>query len=463
MKKKKVKKLILVFALTLMIITSNFYIYANDTKGANEILIQILNNADLSKINYLQGINIKENEYQEIQKFTLELVNNCKNDEEKMNTIFKWVHENVKYGNANNDPYEVFINRVAVCQGYANLYTVMMDILNIPTILIQGNTYFGAHAWCLTNIKDNWILIDPTNYIIRYDVKDYDAAYTNSYFTPTYIHNKRNEVLSNLRNNVEELTVFFVRNPAFKDTEVKSAELIKHYNLPQQFLQKQMERAFCGKSHYAKSFLTSEYLFEHFKNNPMFDYTPIVSGYIKSIEQLLFAICKSYLSSIKRKENMGSWTMGSYQCFIDNSEEILRPELRLDKSIILDCLESYRIESRNHLFHRDYFSDWKRVEQIRNNTIFLYVVLLSMIDDTLISNTPDLLGILDEKYDRLFSIIDKDRSSLYVLEIEGKTYYNMEKEPRYDGIKYTWNGLIRNTIFKGYHISCIYLNGFSRL
>lgn len=266
-------------------------------------------------------------------------------------------------------------------------------------------------------------------------------------FTPTYIHNKRNEVLSNLRNNVEELTVFFVRNPAFKDTEVKSAELIKHYNLPQQFLQKQMERAFCGKSHYAKSFLTSEYLFEHFKNNPMFDYTPIVSGYIKSIEQLLFAICKSYLSSIKRKENMGSWTMGSYQCFIDNSEEILRPELRLDKSIILDCLESYRIESRNHLFHRDYFSDWKRVEQIRNNTIFLYVVLLSMIDDTLISNTPDLLGILDEKYDRLFSIIDKDRSSLYVLEIEGKTYYNMEKEPRYDGIKYTWNGLIRNTIF----------------
>src|SRR5699024_10012759 len=81
MKKKKVKKLILVFVITLMIITSNFYIYANDTNGANEILIQILNNAELSKINYLQGINIKENEYQEIQKFTLELVNNCKNDE----------------------------------------------------------------------------------------------------------------------------------------------------------------------------------------------------------------------------------------------------------------------------------------------------------------------------------------------------------------------------------------------
>ena len=185
---KKVKILVLVFMFVIMAVTSNFSIYANDNKGANEILIQMLNKADLSKVNYLQGINIKENEYQEIQKFTLELVNNCKTDEEKMNTIFKWVHENVKYGNANNDPYEVFINRVGVCQGYANLYTVMMDILNIPTILIQGNTYFGAHAWCLTNINDNWILIDPTNYIIRYDVKDYDAVYTDSYFTPTYIH-----------------------------------------------------------------------------------------------------------------------------------------------------------------------------------------------------------------------------------------------------------------------------------
>lgn len=265
-------------------------------------------------------------------------------------------------------------------------------------------------------------------------------------FTPSYIHNNRNRVLSDLRDNIEKLTVFFVRNPKFKNVEVKSAKLIKHYNLSQGFLKKQMELVFCGTSHYAKSFLTSEYLFKYFKNNPMFDYTPIVSGYIKSIEQLLYAICKNYLFSINRKENMGSWTMGRYKCLIDDYEEILRPEIRSDKNIILDCLESYRVESRNHLFHRDYFNDWKRVEQIRNNTIFLYVVLLSAINDDLITNTPDLLGILDEKYDCLFSIVDEDRSSLYVIEMEGKEYSKMEKEPRYEGIKYTWNGLIKNTI-----------------
>lgn len=265
-------------------------------------------------------------------------------------------------------------------------------------------------------------------------------------FTPTYIHSKRSEVLSNLRNKIEELTVFFVKNSKFKDTEEKSAKLIKHYNLPQLFLQERMELAFCGTSHYAKSFLTSEYLFRYFKDNPMFDYTPIVSGYIKSIEQLLYAICKSYLSANDRKENMGSWTMGRYEHFIENNQNILRPELWPDKNIILACLESYRVESRNHLFHRDYFNDWKRVEQIRNNTIFLYVVFLGMINYAVMTNIPDLLGILDEEYDRLFSIIDREQSRLYVLEINGKEYSKMEKEPRYDGIKYTWNGLIRNTI-----------------
>ena len=185
---KKINRLlIMIIIFTTLVIMFNINIYA-DSKGANEVLIEMLNKASLNDINYLQNINITENEYKEIEKFTIDLVKECKDDEEKMKTIFSWVHNNVKYGNANNDPYEVFINKVGVCQGYANLYTVMMDILDIPTVLIQGNTYFGAHAWCLTKIGENWLLMDPTNAIIRYDIKEYDEIYTNSYFTPIYIH-----------------------------------------------------------------------------------------------------------------------------------------------------------------------------------------------------------------------------------------------------------------------------------
>lgn len=56
---------------------------------------------------------------------------------------------------------------------------------------------------------------------------------------------------------------------------------------------------------------------------------------------------------------MGSWTMGNYKYFINDNEDIIRPELRNVKDVIVACLESYRVESRNHLFHRDYFNEGK--------------------------------------------------------------------------------------------------------
>lgn len=40
----------------------------------------------------------------------------------------------------------------------------------------------------------------------------------------------------------------------------------------------------------------------------------------------------------------------------------------------------------------------ERVEYIRKNTFFLYVVFLEMIDNELIQGNPRLLSILDEEY-----------------------------------------------------------------
>lgn len=266
-------------------------------------------------------------------------------------------------------------------------------------------------------------------------------------FTTSYLHKNRGEMIAKLKTEINELSLFYVKNSDFKKTEKDSEKLISVYNLNKRFLQKKMEYAFVGTRPYAKSFMTSEYMYRYFKKNQMFDYTPIVSGYIKSIEQLLYDICKSYLYSVGRKENMGSWTMGNYKCFINDNEDIIRPELRNIKSVIIACLESYKVESRNRLFHRDFFNDWNRVEYIRKNTFFLYVVFLEMIDDELIQGNPRLLSILDEEYDRLFCIIDEDNSNYYTFVIDGEEYYAFEKEPRNQGIEFTWNGLIRNSIW----------------
>lgn len=51
--------------------------------------------------------------------------------------------------------------------------------------------------------------------------------------------------------------------------------------------------------------------------------------------------------------------MGNYKYFINDNEDMIRPELRNVKDVIVACLESYRVESRNHLFHRDYFNEGK--------------------------------------------------------------------------------------------------------
>ena len=209
-------------------------------------------------------------------------------------------------------------------------------------------------------------------------------------------------MIEGLADEISMISSFEVRHRNYKSTEENSKQLIDKYNLAERFLQKKMEYAFVGKSHYAKSFMTSEYLYRYFKKNPMFDYTPIVSGYIKSIEQLLYVICKSYLYLEKRKENMGSWTMGNYKDFISKNEDIIRPELRKVKDVIVDCLESYRVAIRNQLFHRDFCNDWEKVEYIRKNTIFLYVVLLGMLEDKLIQGNPMLLNVLDVEYDHLF-------------------------------------------------------------
>ncbi len=273
-------------------------------------------------------------------------------------------------------------------------------------------------------------------------------------FTTAFLHKTRAEVVSGLEKEVSSAKVFFVQNPNYKYEEDNSRELVDIYKLNQMFLQNKYSHAFVGNEHFAKSFLTSEYLYRYFKKNPMFDYTPIVSGYIKSIEQLLLLICKNYSRSknfkvkTRNKNKIETWNLGNYMYFIDDNEQIIRSEIRCAKKHIIACLKSYIFESRNHLFHKDYFDSWMRVERIRKNTIFLYFTLLGMINQKLIfGNYNKPLRMLDDTYDQLFYTVDKaNASDHFLIELNGKTYSNMQKSLRLNGILYDENGMIKNKI-----------------
>ena len=112
-------------------------------------------------------MNITEAQYQEIAEFTTDLVAGKSSQTEMHNAIFEWITKNIKYGQSDPDPYAVFKNKKCVCQGYANLLTVMCYSQGIPAVVVNGflNGYgvYGGHAWNYVCPDGVWMVSDPTN------------------------------------------------------------------------------------------------------------------------------------------------------------------------------------------------------------------------------------------------------------------------------------------------------------
>lgn len=175
-----------------------------------------------------------------------------------------------------------------------------------------------------------------------------------------------------------------------------------------------------GKNEYAESFITSEWLYHSLKGKRNFDYTSIISGYLKSIEQLLYQIvminvdnnCKISMSGandvitaavsnnvVAYKRKTGGWrvvpandkgykyidltsnqiqymdsSIGTFEYFLRNN-----PQIFVDRSCaktIADMVSCFRIECRNGFFHTHNLKDWEIAEKTRSNAIYLYYVLL---------------------------------------------------------------------------------------
>lgn len=117
------------------------------------------------------GFGIEEWQLTEIKTFTDKLVTGCDTDYKKFLTIYNYVGDEIKYESYNyvdNDPYPVFANKKAVCQGYSNLLKVMCYTQNIPAIVVRGNLFYnnifyGAHAWNYVYADGEWHVCDPTN------------------------------------------------------------------------------------------------------------------------------------------------------------------------------------------------------------------------------------------------------------------------------------------------------------
>lgn len=338
------------------------------------------------------------------------------------------------------------INKIVLIPWQDDVFTCYDD----PTISVVTPLELFKHLFW--DIPQEEVLANYNMYVrcIRESVEQANrmiSLVTLPGFTPTYIHKTRKTITESLRAEIANLSFFSVKNRKYQNREINSKLLIEKYNLHQLFLDNHYEHALVGTSPYAKSFMTSEYLYRYFKDNPLFDYTPVVSGYLKSVEQLLNAICSSFCNAQQIKAKIRSYTLGKCIFFLGKHDEILRQEIRPAKGLIVDCLKSFGAESRNHLFHKDYFNDWDRVDTIRKNTMFLYAVLLGAADPAFLNKDYEALGILDMNYDRLFGILEnQDPGATYCFSLNGKEYSNMQKVARHEGINYNEYNLICNSL-----------------
>lgn len=232
--------------------------------------------------------------------------------------------------------------------------------------------------------------------------------------------------------------------------------------IKQAFFDKGYRNAIVGNSDFAKSFITSEYLFRSISEGLGIDYTSVVVGYLKSVEQLMQLL---YESAFEGNAGMKYWdicrpnkkksfddTLAQYRLdpynpipsrkqeyFYhniktgDNAMEFgglalfLRyyPKMwnvsELGKEYIWACLDDYRDSCRNSHFHKDNISykEYTTVQRIRDNTRVLLYYLLGAFKLLNTQTTEvDQLEILDYSFDRLYQSIWQKRRQAFWIKIK---------------------------------------------
>lgn len=127
---------------------------------------QVLQKLDPEKALQLGSLQITDEQYAELKTF---VDDNFKADTQydTYRNIFSWIVKNIKYandGDAYLDPYDVFIYKRCVCQGYANLLKTMCLTQGIPCLIANGwLSTLGGHAWNYVYTDGEWYVSDPTN------------------------------------------------------------------------------------------------------------------------------------------------------------------------------------------------------------------------------------------------------------------------------------------------------------
>lgn len=118
-------------------------------------------------------------------------VNGIENDFEKELKLHDILGKKVKYYNyedINQIPhnahtiYGAFVQKTAVCDGLSKAIQILLDKVNIQSIVLTGRLNGEAHAWNMVNLENEWYNLDVTS---NKSIKDYNDIVIHAYFNTT--------------------------------------------------------------------------------------------------------------------------------------------------------------------------------------------------------------------------------------------------------------------------------------
>ena len=155
--------------------------YFNDPVVAEHVN-KLMCEADTNMAASLNGVEITDEHLAELKEYVENTILSTETKQyAKMMTILKWIRANIKYDYNDQDAYSVFINRVAVCQGYSNLMVAMLHTQGIKATVATGFlAQYGGHAWVYALADGTWYVADPTNrntvYRMKADINQYKST-----------------------------------------------------------------------------------------------------------------------------------------------------------------------------------------------------------------------------------------------------------------------------------------------
>ena len=292
-----------------------------------------------------------------------------------------------------------------------------------------------------------------------------------------YLSNFKAEVNEELQNlKIEKLRYQVLPDSICKeDLSLLCLEDNDYGIVRENFIGRGLYRALLGNSGYAKCFITAEYQYKVFKAGNNFDYTSVVCGYLKFIEQLIYKLTKirlyyndghelwiksrslkkkqreklanvirmnpdpkSNATQILHKEEFEPYfdiTLNPLIWFIHDDENgwLISDNSR---TVIHKLLRNFADECRNDNFHKDNIDVYDVVTCIRNNTLLLAAILLGGYKLT--GDHPSdckALGISDDSFDRMYKKIQNLPRGMikFVIYFDGqapiKAYRHYTQEP----------------------------------